>query len=124
MTDSERSAFEALVGVCRRLRGPDGCPWDREQTLESMTPYLTEEAAELVQGARGHDRLALHLRVDVHRVHGEAEAVRSGEAELAAPEAEVDAASDAMSKAYKDLDAAIEDYKKLGGTIDYRAQIQ
>ncbi len=42
----ERAAFEKLVGVCRRLRAPDGCPWDREQTLESMTPYLTEEAVE------------------------------------------------------------------------------
>src|SRR5262249_27752247 len=46
MTDRESRAFEELVGVCRRLRGPDGCPWDRAQTLESMTPYLTEEAAE------------------------------------------------------------------------------
>ena len=44
----EREAFARLLGVCRRLRGPDGCPWDREQTLESMTPYLTEEAAESV----------------------------------------------------------------------------
>ena len=48
MTDAERAAFERLLGVCRRLRSPDGCPWDREQTLESMTPYLTEEAAESV----------------------------------------------------------------------------
>lgn len=39
-------AFAELVAVCRRLRGPDGCPWDRERTLESMTPYLTEEAVE------------------------------------------------------------------------------
>ena len=48
MTDPTREAraFAELVAVCRRLRGPDGCPWDREQTLESMTPYLTEEAAE------------------------------------------------------------------------------
>jgi MazG family protein len=42
----ELKAFADLVAVCRRLRGPDGCPWDREQTLESMTPYLLEEAAE------------------------------------------------------------------------------
>ena len=49
MTEAERAAFEKLVDVCRRLRGPDGCPWDREQTLESMTPYLTEEAAEAVE---------------------------------------------------------------------------
>ena len=46
MTDSELDAFARLLGVCRRLRGPDGCPWDREQTLETMTPYLTEEAVE------------------------------------------------------------------------------
>ena len=44
--DREAAAFAALVAVCRRLRGPDGCPWDREQTLETMTPYLTEEAVE------------------------------------------------------------------------------
>jgi MazG family protein len=48
LTDAERDAFARLLGVCRRLRGPEGCPWDREQTLESMTPYLTEEAAESV----------------------------------------------------------------------------
>jgi MazG family protein len=45
-TERELRAFSELVAVCRRLRGPDGCPWDREQTLESMTPYLTEEAVE------------------------------------------------------------------------------
>src|SRR5437764_6421355 len=44
--ERERDAFGRLLDVCRRLRGPDGCPWDREQTLESMTPYLTEEAVE------------------------------------------------------------------------------
>jgi MazG family protein len=42
----EEKAFAELVAVCRRLRGPDGCPWDREQTLLTMTPYLTEEAVE------------------------------------------------------------------------------
>lgn len=46
MNERETRAFTDLVAVCRRLRGPDGCPWDREQTLESMTPYLTEEAVE------------------------------------------------------------------------------
>jgi len=42
----EGKAFADLVAVCRRLRAPDGCPWDREQTLNTMTPYLIEEAAE------------------------------------------------------------------------------
>jgi MazG family protein len=55
MTESERAAFEKLLAVCRRLRGPDGCPWDREQTLESMTPYLTEEAVESVEAIASGD---------------------------------------------------------------------
>jgi tetrapyrrole methylase family protein/MazG family protein len=56
MTDAERDAFARLLAVCRRLRGPEGCPWDREQTLESMTPYLTEEAAEAVDAIARGDR--------------------------------------------------------------------
>lgn len=56
MNDRERDAFARLLGVCRRLRGPDGCPWDRAQTLESMTPYITEEAAESAEAiADGND---------------------------------------------------------------------
>jgi MazG family protein len=45
-TEREQRAFSDLIAVCRRLRGPEGCPWDRQQTLESMTPYLVEEAVE------------------------------------------------------------------------------
>jgi MazG family protein len=55
----EQSAFARLVEVCRRLRGPDGCPWDREQTLESMTPYLTEEAAESSEAIASGDTEAI-----------------------------------------------------------------
>lgn len=55
MTDREQKAFADLVAVCRRLRGPDGCPWDREQSLESMTPYLLEEAAESGHAIAGGD---------------------------------------------------------------------
>ena len=51
----EQKAFSELVAVCRRLRGPEGCPWDREQTLESMTPYLVEEAGESVEAIGSGD---------------------------------------------------------------------
>jgi tetrapyrrole methylase family protein/MazG family protein/ATP diphosphatase len=37
-----------LVDIMRRLHAPDGCPWDREQTLESLRPYVIEEAHEVV----------------------------------------------------------------------------
>src|SRR3989449_6651528 len=40
--------FEKLVAVQARLRAPGGCPWDREQTHESLRTYLIEEAYEVL----------------------------------------------------------------------------
>ncbi len=42
-------AVERLVAIMARLRGPDGCPWDREQTLESLRPYVLEETYEVLE---------------------------------------------------------------------------
>src|SRR5437762_7876840 len=55
MSEREQKAFTDLVAVCRRLRGPDGCPWDKEQTLQTMTPYLTEEAVESAEAIASGD---------------------------------------------------------------------
>jgi len=41
--------FEELRQICRRLRAPGGCPWDREQTISSLTPYLLEETHEVLE---------------------------------------------------------------------------
>ena len=41
--------FEELVTIVERLRGPDGCPWDREQTPASLLPYLLEETYEVME---------------------------------------------------------------------------
>jgi len=43
------SSFAELVAVMARLRGPDGCPWDREQTHATLRPYLLEEAYEALE---------------------------------------------------------------------------
>ncbi len=43
-------AFYELKEVVRRLRAEDGCPWDREQTHESLKPACIEEAAEVICG--------------------------------------------------------------------------
>ncbi len=40
--------IEKLTALMERLRGQDGCPWDREQTLESLAPFIIEEAYEVV----------------------------------------------------------------------------
>ncbi len=46
---SNEAAFARLVEVMARLRGEGGCPWDREQTRESLKPYVLEEAYEVLE---------------------------------------------------------------------------
>ena len=45
----EEKTFDDIVLLARRLRAPGGCPWDREQTLESLRAYVLEEAYEVIQ---------------------------------------------------------------------------
>lgn len=52
-------AVERLLEIMRKLRGPDGCPWDREQTLDSMKSDLVEEAYEVIDAIESGDRSAL-----------------------------------------------------------------
>jgi MazG family protein len=47
--------FEKLVAVQGRLRAPSGCPWDREQTHESLRTYLIEEAYEVLEALEAGD---------------------------------------------------------------------
>jgi tetrapyrrole methylase family protein/MazG family protein len=48
-------AFAALVEVMHRLRAPGGCPWDGEQTHDSLKPYLIEEAYEVLEALDAGD---------------------------------------------------------------------
>lgn len=52
-------AFGRLVEVVAKLRGPDGCPWDREQTLESIKPHTLEETYELLEAIDSGDDEAI-----------------------------------------------------------------
>jgi len=52
----EWQTFRDIIAV---LRSPEGCPWDREQTHESLSPYLIEEAHELLQAIREEDDEAM-----------------------------------------------------------------
>ncbi len=47
--------LDPLVEVMARLRGPEGCPWDREQTHRSLRPYVVEEAYEVVEAIDAAD---------------------------------------------------------------------
>lgn len=48
-----------LVAVMRRLLAPDGCPWDREQSFESLRKYALEEACEVIDAIDSGDRKAI-----------------------------------------------------------------
>src|ERR1700687_4907426 len=53
MTTGQR--FERAVGIMHRLRAPGGCPWDREQTVDSIKKYTVEETYEVLEAIENRD---------------------------------------------------------------------
>jgi len=58
--------FSNLLGLMAHLRSPDGCPWDREQSLASLRQYIREEAGEVVSAI---DRV-LEIEARLRQAHG------------------------------------------------------
>jgi len=54
-----RRSFDDLVQFMTTLRGPDGCPWDRKQTLPDLKPFVIEEAYEVVDAIDRNERGSL-----------------------------------------------------------------
>lgn len=50
-----RKSLDKLLEIMRELRAPHGCPWDAEQTPESLAPYILEEACELIDAIEAGD---------------------------------------------------------------------
>ena len=74
MSHAAGEKFQRLVEIMARLRAPDGCPWDREQTFDSIKPYLLEETYEVMEAIDARDwtglreelgDLLLHSRNDL-----------------------------------------------------------
>src|SRR5215212_5162821 len=61
MSESHRAAaaFTRLVEIMATLRAPDGCPWDREQTIDTLKPFLLEETYEVLEAIDRGDHVAL-----------------------------------------------------------------
>lgn len=47
--------FSSLMQIVKDLRGPDGCPWDKEQTHESLAPFAVEEIFEMIEALESKD---------------------------------------------------------------------
>jgi MazG family protein len=62
--------FARLVEIMATLRGPEGCPWDRVQTLESLSQFVLEEAYEVVDAIERGDLGALREEIGDHIFEG------------------------------------------------------
>jgi tetrapyrrole methylase family protein/MazG family protein len=82
LTGLVRFGYDQLNAIVRRLRAPDGCPWDRKQTHESLRTNVVEEAYEVVDAIERGDMAALYdelgdlllqaaLHAEIAREHGE-----------------------------------------------------
>src|SRR5437016_8253409 len=56
MPDMPKRSFDKLVQLMTTLRGPQGCPWDRKQTLQTLKPFVIEESYEVVDAIDRDDR--------------------------------------------------------------------
>src|SRR5436305_3784662 len=52
-------SFDQLLEIMATLRSPDGCPWDREQTIDTLKPFVLEETYEVLEAIDAHDHAAL-----------------------------------------------------------------
>lgn len=55
MYQKEKELFSELISIVTQLRGPQGCLWDRKQTLATMAINITEEAQEVAQAVENKD---------------------------------------------------------------------
>ena len=55
MYEKEKELFAEMMGIIAKLRGPEGCLWDRKQTLESLAPNILEEAKEISEAVESKD---------------------------------------------------------------------
>ncbi len=80
----ERFGFDELVRIMRILQGPNGCPWDRAQTHESLRPFMLEETYEAIDAINAGDTDHLYdelgdilmqvvMHAELGRLHGEFE---------------------------------------------------
>ena len=59
MTNRAAEEFLRLIDIVSTLRAPNGCPWDREQTIDTLKPFVLEETYEVLEAIDRHDHGAL-----------------------------------------------------------------
>src|SRR5471030_249360 len=59
MSNRAADQFTRLLEIVATLYGPDGCPWDRVQTIDTLKPFVLEETYEVLEAIDRHDHDAL-----------------------------------------------------------------
>ena len=62
-SEKKNNTLEDLISIVKKLRSPDGCDWDKQQTHESLIPYFLEESHEVVEAiqSKNYDSLKEEL---------------------------------------------------------------
>jgi tetrapyrrole methylase family protein/MazG family protein len=76
---SNNTQLKNLINTIKELRGPQGCPWDKKQTVDSLTKYLNEEVAELLVAIKNNDAAniceesgdILYILIMISEIHAE-----------------------------------------------------
>ena len=58
-SENNNISIDKLIAIIKQLRAPDGCDWDKQQTHQSLTPYLLEETYEVIEAIEKNDYNAL-----------------------------------------------------------------
>src|SRR5438067_994929 len=120
MSESNRAAaeFTRLIEIMATLRGPGGCPWDREQTIDTLKPFVLEETYEVLEAIDRHDHAELREELGdfvfeaVFLAQLETEAGHFAIANLARklniePETALRKANDKFTRRFTSMEAAI-----------------
>ena len=51
----QHNTLKDLISIVKKLRSPDGCDWDKEQTHESLIPYFLEESHEVIEAIQSQN---------------------------------------------------------------------
>jgi tetrapyrrole methylase family protein/MazG family protein/ATP diphosphatase len=108
-----------LVAIMRRLLAPDGCPWDREQTLETLRPFVIEEAFEVVDAIDRGDPAALREELGDLLLQVVFQAELAARAGWFGPDDVVDAISDKLIRRHPHV---FDEAKK--GSLDDAGQVK
>ena len=121
-SEKKNNTLEDLISIVKKLRSPDGCDWDKQQTHESLFPYFLEESHEVVEAiqSKNYDSLKeelgdlfLHIIFQIDLAEEKKKLIQVGHVERYNPEYIYFTADTFLSVSKKELDEFCDIYSKF-----------